>query len=46
MTPVPMAMWSKAYVCGCLSTVIVGSNGCLLVVSVMCCQVEISAAMS
>jgi len=35
-------MWSKVYVCSRLSAEIMGLNGCLSVVSVMCCQVEVS----
>jgi hypothetical protein len=47
--PVPVATRSKAWVCGRLPAEIVGSNftgghGCLSVVSVVCCQVEVSAA--
>ena len=46
--PVPVAAWSKAWVCGRQLAGIVGSNpagghGCLSVVSVVCCQVEVSA---
>jgi len=45
---VPVAARSKAYVCGSSPAEIVGSNpsgrhGCLSVVSVVCCQVEVSA---
>ena len=45
---VPLAARSKTYVCGRSSAEIVGSNpigghGCLSVVSVVCCQVEVSA---
>jgi hypothetical protein len=47
--PVPVAARSKALVCGRSSAEIVGSNpvgghGCLSVVSVVCCQIEVSAA--
>jgi hypothetical protein len=46
--PVPVAARSKAEVCGRSPAEIVGSNptgghGCLSVVSVVCCQVEVSA---
>ena len=46
--PVPVAARSKAWVCGCSPAETVGSNptvghGCLSVVSVVCCQVEVSA---
>ena len=46
--PVPVAVRSKAYVFGRSPAEIVGSNptgghGCLSVVSVVCCQVEVSA---
>ena len=46
--PVPMAAWSKTWVCGRSFAGIVGSNsgglyGCLSVVSVVCCKVEVSA---
>jgi len=45
---VRVAARSKAWVCGRSPTEIVGSNpagghGCLSVVSVVCCQVEVSA---
>ena len=46
--PVPVAARSKAYVCGHARAEIVGSNAtggmnvCLSVVSVVCCQVELS----
>jgi hypothetical protein len=48
MSPIPVAVRSKTWVCGRSLTVIVGSNpagghGCLSVVSVVCCQVEVSA---
>ena len=48
MTPVPVAAWSKGSVCGRSPAEIVGSNlagehGCLSVVSVVCCQVDVSA---
>ena len=33
----------KAWVCGRSHAEIAGSNGCLSVVSVVCCQVEVSA---
>jgi len=46
--PVPVAARSKASVCGRSPAEFVGSNpirghGCLSVVSVVCCQVEVSA---
>ena len=47
--PVPVAVRSKAYVCGRLPADIVGSNStggigvCLSFVRVVCCQVEVSA---
>jgi len=46
--PVPVAARSKAQVCGRSPAGFVGSNptgghGCLSVVSVVCCQVEVSA---
>jgi hypothetical protein len=45
--PVPVAALSKAWVCGRSLAVIVSSNpaGCMNVclVSVVCCQVEVSA---
>jgi len=46
--PVQVAARSKVYVCGRLPAGIVGSNssrgyGCLSVVSVVCCQVEVYA---
>ena len=45
----PVAAPSKAWVCGRSLAGIVGSNppgghGCLSVVSVVCCQVEVSAS--
>jgi len=45
--PVPVATRSKLYVCGRSPAEIVGSNparghGCLSLVSVVCCQVEVS----
>ena len=45
---VPVTARSKAWVCGRSPAEIVGSNpigghGCLSVVSVVCCQVEVSA---
>jgi len=45
----PVAAWSKALVCGRSITGIAGSNpaegnGCLSVVTVVCCQVEVSAS--
>ena len=45
---VPVAAGSKAWVCGCSLAGIMGSNptggnGSLSVVSVVCCQVEVSA---
>jgi hypothetical protein len=45
---IPVARRSKARVCGRSPAVIAGSNpagghGCLSVVSVVCCQVEVSA---
>ena len=47
-TPVPVAARSKALVCGRSPAEIVRSNptgghGCLSVVGVVCCQVEVSA---
>ena len=46
--PIPVAVHSKALVCGRSLAGIVGSNpavghGCLSVVSVGCCQVDVSA---
>jgi hypothetical protein len=46
--PIPVAVRSKAWVCGRSLTRIMGSNptgghGCLSLVSVVCCQVEVSA---
>jgi len=43
--PVPVAARSKAWVCCCSPTESVGSspNGGMSVVSVVCCQVEVSA---
>ena len=46
--PVPVAARSKAWVCGRSPAEIVGSNptgghGCVSVISVVCCQVEVSA---
>jgi len=46
--PVPVAARSKAQVCGRSPAEIVGSNPtgghrCLSVLSVVCCQVEVSA---
>jgi hypothetical protein len=46
--PIAVAARSKASFCGCSLTGIVGSNptgghGCLSVVSVVCCQIEVSA---
>jgi hypothetical protein len=46
--PVPVAARSKALVCGRSPAEILGSNptggyGCLAVVSVVCCLVEVSA---
>jgi hypothetical protein len=46
--PIPVAVRYKAWVCGRSLTGIAGSNptgghGCLSVVSVVCCQVEVSA---
>jgi hypothetical protein len=48
-SPIPVAARSKAWVYGRSLTGIVGSNpvdghGCLSVVSVVCCQVEVSAS--
>jgi hypothetical protein len=48
MWPIPVAVRSKAWVFGRSLTRIVGSNltgghGCLSLVSVVCCQVEVSA---
>jgi hypothetical protein len=45
---VPVAVRAKALVCGCSFAEIVGSNpavryACLSVVSVVCCQVEVSS---
>ena len=42
--PVPVAARSKAQDCGRSPAEIVGSNVCLSVVSVVCCQVEVSAS--
>ena len=47
--PTPLAMQSKAWVCICLLFGIMGLNtarqyGCLSLVSVVCCQVWVSAA--
>ena len=47
--PIPVAARSKAWVFGSSPAEIVGSNpteghGCLSVVSVVCCQVEVSAS--
>jgi hypothetical protein len=46
--PIPMAARSKAWVCGRKLAGIVGSDrwgqGCLSLVSVVCCQVEVSAS--
>jgi hypothetical protein len=47
-TPIPVAVRSKAWVCGRSLARNVGSNparghGCLSLVSVVCCQVEVSA---
>jgi hypothetical protein len=45
---IPVAMWPKAWVFGCLLTGIMGSNPagawCLSLVSIVCCQVEVSAS--
>jgi hypothetical protein len=41
--PVPVAARANAWVCGCSPAEIVGSNGCLSVLSVVCYQVEVSA---
>jgi hypothetical protein len=46
--PTPIAARSKTWVCGRLLAGIVGPNserghGCLSVVSVVCCQIEVSA---
>ena len=48
LMPVPVAARSKAWVCGRSPAEIAGSNltgghVCLSVVSVVCCQVEVSA---
>ena len=48
MIAVPVAARSKTGVCGRSPAVIVGSNpagghGCLSVLSVVCCQVEVGA---
>jgi len=45
--PIPVAARSKAWACGCSRFGIAGSNpargrGCLPVVSVVCCKVDIS----
>ena len=40
--PIPVAAQYKAWVCGHLLAGIVGLNGCLSLVSVMCCQAEVS----
>jgi hypothetical protein len=45
---IPLAAWSKAWVCDRSLAGIAGSNptvghGCLCVVNVVCCQVEVSA---
>ena len=47
--PIPVAALPKAWVCGRSLAGIAGSNaaegrGCLSVVSVVCCQVEVSAS--
>jgi hypothetical protein len=47
--PIPVAARSKAWVCGRSLAGTVGSNsagryGCLSLVSVVCCQVEVSAS--
>ena len=44
---IPVAAESMAWVCGCLLAGILGlnpagGNGCLYLVSVVCCQVEVS----
>ena len=39
-----VAAWSKAWVCGHSLAGIVGLNGRLFLVSVVCCQVEVSAS--
>ena len=44
---IPVAAQSMAWVCGCLLAGILGSNlagghGCLYLVRVVCCQVEVS----
>jgi hypothetical protein len=49
LKPIPVAARSKAWVCGRSFAGIVGSNSaggtvCLSVVSVVCCQVEVSAS--
>ena len=43
--PVSVAAWSKAYVChrSPVETVVSNPAGCFSAVSVVCCQVEISA---
>ena len=45
--PIPVAAWSKVWVCGRSFAGIAGSNPrrgheCLPIVSVVCCQVEVS----
>jgi len=47
--PIPVAMRSKAWVCGRSLAGVVGSNPpgghvCLSLVNVVCCQVEVSAS--
>jgi len=49
ITPIPVATWSKARVCGGSVFGIAGSNpakrhGCLSLMSVVCCQVQVSAS--
>ena len=43
ISPNPLVARSKASVCGRSLGGTAGSNGCLSVVSVVCCQVEVSA---
>jgi hypothetical protein len=47
--PIPVASRYKAWVCGrCLARITgsnpAGGNGCLSLVSAVCCQVEVSAS--
>ena len=46
-SPIPVAARYKALVCCCLLAVIAGSNSpvaCMFVVSVVCCQVDVSTS--